>query len=609
MAIPRSVNKSLTSEQEFAQRSPTPLVNAALLTVPSTDSPVHATRLEVEQVHLLYTRSTAVALITLVLGAALLVFLLWSVISHVRLLTWAGFMATVALTRWALVCHYRRSARGPEELRYWRTLLFVSVAVTGCGWGLAGFFLFPISSLPHQVLLVTFLGGVSIVSIANLAAIRSLFFLFFFFLMAPTALRLMLSGETISMTISLLCFSFSGCLVLIANYMHASLVESLRLRFTNLDLVQSLSAAKEQAEHAQLQLAASHAALRKNEEQFRSLIEHAADVVTILNADGTIRYMSSSIEPWLGYSSAELIGRPFTTTLLHPTDQERVSANILSCIQESEGEQTFESQWRQKGGTWRSVESVIRNLFGDNAVAGITLSSRDVTDRKEIERLKDELVSTVSHELRTPLTSLRGFTELMLTRDFPVEQQRRFLTIMNDEATRLTDLINDFLDLQRIESGRQTYFFTHVALPPLLQDAIVPFVNGTEKHTLHLDVSDSLPPVRVDSGRIRQVFTNLLSNAIKFSPDGGTITVSAQNTGKSVVVRVTDAGIGIPAEALPQLFDKFFRVDNTETRKISGTGLGLALVKQIVEAHGGHVWVESVPGKGSSFSFSLPSGA
>ena len=608
MAIPRSVNKSLANEQAFTQRSPSPSMNAVLPAVSSTDSAAQAARLEVEQVHLLYTRSTAAALSTLVLGVVLLVLLLWSVVPHVRLLTWACGMAAVALTRWALVGHYHSRAKEPEELRYWRILAFVSTAVTGWGWGLAGFFLFPEHSLPHQVFLVTFLGGVSLVSIANLAAIRSLFFLFFFFLMAPTVLRLVLTGETIPMTISLLFVSFSGCLVLIANYMYASLVESLRLRFANLDLVQSLSAAKEQAEHARRQLAASHAALRKNEERFRSLVEHAADVVAILNADGTIRYISPSVEQWLGYSPEELVGQPLAL-LLHTVDQEKLKTNITSLLQGSGGERTFESQWRQKGGTWRSVESVGRNLFDDNAVAGITLSSRDVTERKEVERLKDELVSTVSHELRTPLTSLRGFTELMLARDFPVDQQRRFLTIMKDEATRLTDLINDFLDLQRLESGRQRYVFADVALLPLLQEAVAPFVNGTEKHTLHLAVPDSLPTVRVDSGRIRQVLTNLLSNAIKFSPDGGTITVSAQNTEESVVVRVTDDGIGIPAEALPQLFDKFFRVDNTETRKISGTGLGLALVKQIVEAHGGQVRVESALGKGSTFSFSLPIGA
>ena len=454
---PVVLNKRLTSEQEFAQRSPTPTVNAAPLTVPSTDfgcpsQPVRG-RAGPFTVYAIHSCSTYHARSRCYSPcAAVVVRGLPRPSPNVGLVSWRQWQSLAGQWFATIVAGQGR----PEELRYWRTLLFVSVAVTGCGWGLAGFFLFPTHSLPHQVFLVTFLGGVSIVSIANLAAIRSLFFLFFFFLMAPTALRLLLSGETISMTISLLCFSFSGCLVLIANYMHASLVESLRLRFTNLDLVQSLSAAKEQAEQAQLQLAASHAALRKNEERFRSLIEHAADVVTILNADGTIRYISPSIEPWLGYSSEELVGQPFTI-LLHPSDQERVSANILSCVQESGGERTFESQWRQKGGGWRSVESVIRNLFDDNAVAGITLSSRDVTERKEIERLKDELVSTVSHELRTPLTSLRGFTELMLTREFPVDQQHRFLTIMNDETTRLTDLINNFLDLQRIESGRQLY--------------------------------------------------------------------------------------------------------------------------------------------------------
>lgn len=607
MAAIQSPGDNFSREPGITQPPPVAHATDSFHASSSGNAAAQAERLEAEKVHLLYTHSTIAALITLVLGAILLVLLLWPVVSHARLLAWVGFMFAVALIRWLLVCHYRRRARS-GDLTYWRTLLFVSVGVTGCGWGLAGFFLFPTYSLPHQVFLVTFLGGVSIISIANLAVIRPLFALFFSSLMGPIALRFILSGESISMTMSLLCLSFSGCLALIAYYIHTSVVESLRLRFVNLDLVQHLSAAKEQAEQARLQLAASHAALRKNEERFRSLIEHAADVVTVLNADETIRYISPSIEPWLGYSTAELIGRPFTITLLHPTDQEKVSAHIRACVQQSEGEQTFESRWHQKEGTWRSVESVIRNLFDDNAVAGITLSSRDVTARKEVERLKDELVSAVSHELRTPLTSLRGFTELMLTRNFPLEQQRRFLTIMNDETTRLTDLINDFLDLQRIESGRQTYVFTDVALLPLLQSALTPFANVTEKHTFYLNTPASLPPVRADSGRIRQVLTNLLSNAIKFSPDGGIITISARDIGDSIEVRITDDGIGIPTEAIPQLFEKFFRVDNTETRKISGTGLGLALVKQIIRAHGGWVRVESAPGKGSTFSFSLPVG-
>ncbi len=205
-----------------------------------------------------------------------------------------------------------------------------------------------------------------------------------------------------------------------------------------------------------------------------------------------------------------------------------------------------------------------------------------------------------------PLTSLREFTELMLTRDFPVKQQRRFLTTMNDEATRLTDLINDFLDLQRIESGRQVYGVVDTALLPLIQDVFTLFANSSDKHTFTLHIPDALPLVRIDVDRIRQVLTNLLSNAVKFSPDGGTITVSAQTQVNEIMIRVTDEGVGIPEDAIPHLFQKFFRVDNTATRKIGGSGLGLALIKQIVEAHGGQAWVESELGKGSTFSFSLP---
>lgn len=246
----------------------------------------------------------------------------------------------------------------------------------------------------------------------------------------------------------------------------------------------------------------------------------------------------------------------------------------------------------------------IRDKHGE-IFAGMAMT-QDITERKEAERLKDEFVSTVSHELRTPLTSLRGFAELMLTRDFPPEKRREFLTIIHSESVRLTNLINDFLDLQRIQSGRQTYQFDRIEVAPLLQESLAVFRRENGKHAFRLAVSDPLPVVRADAARVRQVLANLLSNAVKFSPHGGTITVGAQREGAHVMVWVADQGVGIPPEALPKLFGKFFRVDNTEARSIGGTGLGLALVKDIIEAHGGRVWVESEPGKGSTFFFTLP---
>lgn len=248
--------------------------------------------------------------------------------------------------------------------------------------------------------------------------------------------------------------------------------------------------------------------------------------------------------------------------------------------------------------TWTEESVTLLKVVGEifaNALA-----------RRQIERLKDELVATVSHELRTPLTSLRGFTELMLKRTFSPDKQKEFLSVIHKEATRLTELINDFLDLQRIESGKQTYHFEELALEPLFREIVAVFMNNTDRHTFQLEISEPLAKVHADGARIRQVLANLLSNALKFSPQGGRIRIGAHQGQGNVTIWVADEGIGIPSEAMPKLFSKFFRVDNRETRTIGGTGLGLALVKDTIEAHGGQVWVESVPGHGSTFSFTLP---
>jgi PAS domain S-box-containing protein len=246
----------------------------------------------------------------------------------------------------------------------------------------------------------------------------------------------------------------------------------------------------------------------------------------------------------------------------------------------------------------------VRNSQGD-IFAGMVMM-QNITQRKEVERLKDEFISTVSHELRTPLTSLRGFAELMLEREFPPDKRRRFLSIIHGETVRLTNLINDFLDLQRMESGRQIYHLDRVDMLELLRESIALFQEADSKHTLHLEAADALPPVAADKDRLRQVLSNLISNAIKFSPGGGTVTVGGRRGGTQLTVWVADQGVGIPPEAISRLFSKFFRVDSDQTRSIGGTGLGLALVKEIVEAHQGRIWVESEPDCGSTFYFTLP---
>lgn len=321
--------------------------------------------------------------------------------------------------------------------------------------------------------------------------------------------------------------------------------------------------------------------------------------------DNPVIYVNAGFERITGYSAAEVLGRNCRFLQGQGTDQ-TVLAKLRTAIQE-EHECVVELLNYRKDGSpfWnRFAVTPMRNVQGQVTHYIGVLS--DISERKEMERLKDELVSTVSHELRTPLTSLRGFTELMLKRTFAPAKQREFLTIIHKESLRLTELINDFLDLQRIESGRQKYNFEDIALTPLLHEILSIFHQTLGGHTLHLNVPAALPPVHVDPARLRQVLMNLLSNALKFSPHGGQITVGAHLEDDMVKVWVTDQGVGIPPEALSNLFRRFFRVDNQDTRSIGGTGLGLALVKEIVKAHGGRIWVESVVGVGSTFFFTLP---
>lgn len=349
----------------------------------------------------------------------------------------------------------------------------------------------------------------------------------------------------------------------------------------------------------------SNTALRQSEVYFRSLIENTSDFIALLDHQGMIRYANPAHKQGLGYALEELLGKS-AFTFVHPEDRTAIVSAFGDHLRTPGVSPRTEVRFRHKDGSWRVLEVGADNLLHDPAVNGMIVNSRDITERKAVERLKDELVSTVSHELRTPLTSLRGFTELMLKKEFTPAKQREFLTIIHNESVRLTNLINDFLDLQRMETGAQVYEFTAVHLSVLLHETVTTFFLENSQHRAQLQCGDALPLVRADTDRLRQVLANLLSNAIKFSPRGGTVTVGARVRDHAVEVWVADQGVGIPAEALPHLFTKFFRVDNRDTRSIGGTGLGLALVKQIIEAHGGRIWVESAMGQGSTFFFSLP---
>jgi signal transduction histidine kinase len=221
------------------------------------------------------------------------------------------------------------------------------------------------------------------------------------------------------------------------------------------------------------------------------------------------------------------------------------------------------------------------------------------------DRLKSELVSMVAHEFRTPLTSILGFTNVMRKRTLPEEQRAQYLSIVEEQARRLSALIDDFLDVQRIEDGRLELKQELVDIGQLLREEARAFEVQTAQHLLELDLPDEELPVYGDPSRLLQVLGNLISNAIKYSPDGGEVTLVGARRSDIVYVGVRDHGVGIPVELQDRIFTKFFRGD-ANARGIAGTGLGLALARDIVEAHGGRMGFSSVLNRGSTFWVELP---
>ena len=252
-------------------------------------------------------------------------------------------------------------------------------------------------------------------------------------------------------------------------------------------------------------------------------------------------------------------------------------------------------------------------VLSDNQFYGTVSIFRDITREVEVDKLKSEFVSTVSHELRTPMTSIKGYADLMLmgAAGPMTEPQIRYLQVIKNNADRLHMLVNDLLDISRIETGKTGLDLRPLDIPQIIEQVVDGHLNGRIQHEsrklqVSTELAPSLPLVNADHARIIQILTNLLDNAFNYTPDNGKITVNAKATHSYVYISIIDSGIGIAQENQKKIFDRFYRAEDSNVQRVSGTGLGLAIVRSLVEMHGGRLKVESELGKGSIFTFNLP---
>jgi PAS domain S-box-containing protein len=390
---------------------------------------------------------------------------------------------------------------------------------------------------------------------------------------------------------------------------------------------------------AQLELRRTTAALEQSERRFRSIIEEAEEAYVSFAADGVIREWNREAERLLGWTQEEIIGSSVLETVVPADLWQRAVAALAE--EHGEGEEAPLVATRVDGtamtksgrnlpveftflplkfGGERRINMLLHDISARRRVAakrerllkteqdaGVELTTEN-EELRELDALKNQFVSVVSHELRTPLTAIRGYLEIVLGEEpGPLnDEQKRFLEIVDFSSEQLLRVVGDLLLIGKVEAGHLALQIAEVDLHSTLEACVVAAKPAADAKQIDLRLTaEYLPSIAADRGRLTQALGNIISNAIKFTEEGH-VDVQARSEGGHAVIEVTDTGAGVPAAEVDHLFVPFFRASTTTGQAIPGTGLGLSIAKEIVEAHGGTISVESEEGSGTSFRVELP---
>ena len=347
--------------------------------------------------------------------------------------------------------------------------------------------------------------------------------------------------------------------------------------------------------------------VRARTAELQAILDAAGEGIVVTDLDGVIQYVNPALEQLTGFSEAEALG--YTPRLW--SSHHHNKAFYAQMWQTIRMGQTWrgEVKNRRKDGAFYHALLTITPIRGpDGQPFGFVATQNDITPLREMDRLKSEFISTAAHELRTPLTSIQGFSEILLTRELNAERQNRYLTFINQQARALAAIIDDLLDLSRLEA-KQSFEIADelVNHKEIAEQTVFGFQENNPKHSYCIKGPEVWPLVKGDPAKLAQLFKNLFSNATKYSPDGGEVTleVNARPQYDLLHLTLTDQGIGMTPEQLSHIFDRFYRADTSNTA-IGGTGLGMTISRLLVEGHGGKIWVESEYGVGTTVHLLLP---
>jgi PAS domain S-box-containing protein len=341
-----------------------------------------------------------------------------------------------------------------------------------------------------------------------------------------------------------------------------------------------------------------------------AIIENSGDGVMILDPSQRITVFNRALSIMTGIPASEALGRPCWEILVSQDPKDQTVCALCPPADCQRGDKAYvESDFIRQDGTRITFGITYSPLLDtDNQLVNIIANVHDITHFREAEEMKSTFVSVISHELKTPVALIKGYANTLRREDADWDQETvsESLAVIEEESDRLASLIDNLLDVSRLQSGQMKLDRTDVRVDKMAERIVSDFRTQTGQHSFKIDFPADLPAVQADYERLRQVLTNLISNAIKYSPRGGRIMLSGRYDDKFVYVAVTDEGIGIPPGERDLIFERFYRVENVLSRRTQGAGLGLYLVKSVIDAHGGRIWVDSNLGEGSTFVFTLP---